>query len=149
MTFFSRTRKALWTKGETSGNFLKVLKLRADCDRDTVLATVEPVGPTCHTGSWSCFSSDPDAKSSMERLYSTIADRFANPKPGSYTATLNSKRVREKVLEEAEELTEAEDRSEVIWEAADLLYFVSVLMFQEKVTWQDVYDELDRRHKEK
>ena len=149
LTFFSRTRKALWTKGETSGNFLKVIKLRADCDRDTVLATVEPVGPTCHTGSWSCFSSDPDAKSSMERLYGTIADRFANPKPGSYTATLNSKRVREKVLEEAEELTEAEDRREVIWEAADLLYFVSVLMFQEKVTWQDVYDELDRRHKEK
>lgn len=85
----------------------------------------------------------------MERLYSTIADRFANPRPGSYTATLNDKRVREKVMEEAEELTdEAETKADVIWEAADLLYFVSVLMYKEGVSWKDVYDELDRRHKE-
>ncbi|MBQ1870470.1 MAG: phosphoribosyl-ATP diphosphatase, partial [Treponema sp.] len=107
LTFFSRTRKALWTKGETSGHFLQLVKLRADCDRDTVLATVIPHGGACHTGSWTCFTSEPDAKSNMERLYATIADRFANPKPGSYTATLNDKRVREKVMEEAEELTEA------------------------------------------
>lgn len=149
LTFFSRTRKALWTKGETSGHFLQVVKLRADCDRDTVLATVIPHGGACHTGSWTCFTSDPDAKSNMERLYATIADRFANPKPGSYTATLNDKRVREKVMEEAEELTEAEGKDEVVWEAADLLYFVSVLMYKEGVNWQDVYNELDKRHKEK
>jgi phosphoribosyl-ATP pyrophosphohydrolase/phosphoribosyl-AMP cyclohydrolase len=68
---------------------------------------------------------------------------------GSYTATLNDKRVREKVMEEAEELTEAEGKEEVVWEAADVLYFISVLMYKEHVTWQDIYDELDKRHKEK
>lgn len=149
LTFFSRSRNTLWTKGETSGNFLNVVKLRADCDRDTILATVNPVGPSCHTGSWTCFTSAPDEKSSFERLYATISERFAHPKPGSYTATLDNKRVREKVMEEAEELCEAEDKDEVVWEAADLLYFVSVLMYKEGVTFQDVYDELDKRHKEK
>ena len=150
LTFFSRSRNTLWTKGETSGHFLELVKMRADCDRDTVLATVFPSGGACHTGSYTCFSSEADAKSNLERLYSTIAERFANPRPGSYTATLDAKRVREKVMEEAEELTdEAETREDVIWEAADLIYFVSVLMYKEGVTWQDVYDELDRRHKEK
>ena len=147
LTFFSRTRNTLWTKGETSGHCLELVKLRADCDRDTILATVIPHGGVCHTGSFNCFSSEADEKSSMERLYGTITERFANPRPGSYTATLNDKRVREKILEEAEELTEAEGKDEVIWEAADLLYFASVLMYKEGVTWQDVYNELDRRHK--
>ena len=149
LSFFSRERQTLWTKGETSGNFLEVIKLRVDCDRDSVLATVIPTGPSCHTGSWTCFGSDPQEKSSMGRLYNIIADRFANPKPGSYTATLDAKRVREKVEEEAEELCEADTKDEVIWEAADLIYFINVLMYKEGVTWQDVYDELDRRHKEK
>lgn len=150
LTFFSRTRNTLWTKGETSGHFLELVKMRADCDRDTVLATVIPNGGACHTGSFTCFSSDPDEKSSLERLYATISERFASPRPGSYTATLTDKRVREKVMEEAEELTdEAETKEDVIWETADLLYFVSVLMYKEGVTWKDVYDELDRRHKEK
>lgn len=85
----------------------------------------------------------------MGRLYNVIADRFANPKPGSYTATLDAKRVREKVEEEAEELCEADGKDEVIWEAADLLYFVNVLLYKEGVTWKDIYDELDKRHKEK
>lgn len=147
LTFFSRTRNTLWTKGETSGHFLELVKMRADCDRDTILATVIPHGGVCHTGSFNCFSSEADEKSSMERLYGTIAERFANPRPGSYTATLNDKRVREKIMEEAEELTEAEGKDDVIWEAADLLYFASVLMYKEGVTWQDVYNELDRRHK--
>lgn len=149
LTFWSRTRNVLWTKGEHSGHFLEVVKLRVDCDRDTVLATVIPHGGVCHTGSWSCFGAEPDEPSTMERLYGTIAERFANPRPGSYTATLNDKRVREKVEEEAEEICEAEGKDEVIWEAADLLYFVSVLMYKEGVSWQDVYNELDRRHKEK
>ena len=149
LTFFSRTRNTLWTKGETSGHFLEVVKLRVDCDRDTILATVIPHGGVCHTGSWSCFGADPDERSTLERLYGTIEERFANPRPGSYTATLDGKRVREKVEEEAEEICEADGKDEVIWEAADLLYFVSVLMYKENVTWQDVYDELDRRHKEK
>lgn len=150
LTFFSRTRNVLWTKGETSGHFLQVVKLRADCDRDTVLATVIPHGGACHTGSWTCFGSQPDERSTLERLYAVISERFANPRPGSYTATLNDKRVREKVMEEAEELTDdAETKEDVIWETADLLYFVSVLMYKEGVSWQDVYNELDRRHKEK
>lgn len=150
LTFYSRTRNALWTKGETSGHFLELVKMRADCDRDSVLATVIPHGGVCHTGSFTCFSSAPDEKSSLERLYATICERFANPRSGSYTATLDATRVREKIMEEAEELCdEAENKADVIWEAADLLYFVSVLLYKENVTWKDVYDELDRRHKEK
>ena len=150
LTFWSRTRNKLWTKGETSGNVLRVKKLRVDCDRDTVLATVQPAGPTCHTGSWTCFGAEAAEKSTLERLYAIIAERFRDPKPGSYTATLDAKRVREKIMEEAEELTDdAETREDVIWEAADLLYFVSVLMYKEGVSWKDVCDELDRRHKEK
>ena len=149
LTFWSRTRNCLWTKGETSGHFLEVHKMRVDCDRDTVLATVVPHGGACHTGSWSCFGAEPDEKSSLERLYSVIQERFANPRPGSYTATLDGKRVREKIEEESEELCEADGKDEVTWEAADLLYFVSVLMYKEGVDWKDVLDELDRRHKEK
>jgi phosphoribosyl-AMP cyclohydrolase / phosphoribosyl-ATP pyrophosphohydrolase len=149
LTFFSRTRNTLWTKGETSGHCLEVVKLRADCDRDTVLATVVPHGGVCHTGSFTCFGSDPDQRSSLERLYATIAERFASPRPGSYTATLDHTRVREKVMEEAEELTEADGREEVIWEAADVLYFMSVLLYKEGISWQNIYDELDKRHKEK
>lgn len=150
LTFWSRTRGELWTKGDTSGHYLAVKRLRADCDRDTILATVVPHGGVCHTGSFTCFSNAPDEKSSAQRLYDTIADRFSHPKKGSYTATLTDRRVREKVMEEAEELTsEAETREDVIWEAADLFYFMSVLLYKEGITWQDVYDELDKRHKEK
>ena len=150
LTFFSRTKNRLWTKGEESHHYLDLIKMRADCDRDTVLATVYPNGGVCHTGSFTCFSSEADAKSNLERLYAIVAERFANPRPGSYTATLDGKRVREKIMEEAEELTdEAETKDDFIWEAADLVYFMTVLMYKEGVTWQDVYQELDRRHKEK
>jgi phosphoribosyl-AMP cyclohydrolase / phosphoribosyl-ATP pyrophosphohydrolase len=147
LTFWSRSRNTLWTKGATSGNTLDVVRLRADCDRDTVLATVRPAGPACHTGSWTCFKSVADRPYSLPYLSSIIADRFANPKPGSYTATLTAERVREKIMEEAEELTEADGKDEVVWECADLLYFVNVLMDHESVSWQDILDELDRRHK--
>lgn len=147
LTFWSRSRNVLWTKGEHSGNVLDVVRLRVDCDRDTVLATVRPKGSTCHTGAWTCFQTTADRPYSLPFLSSIIADRFANPKPGSYTATLTAERVREKIIEEAEELTEASGRDEVIWEAADLLYFVNVLMHREGVSWGDVLDELDRRHK--
>ena len=150
LTFFSRTKNRLWTKGEESHHYLDLIKMRVDCDRDTVLATVFPNGGVCHTGSYTCFGSEPDARSNLERLYAVIAEHFANPRPGSYTATLDAKRVRQKVMEEAEELTdEAETKEDIIWEAADLIYFMSVLMYKEGVTWQDVYDELDKRHKEK
>ena len=147
MTFWSRSQNKLWVKGITSGNFLNVLKLRADCDRDAVLATVDPVGPTCHLGSWSCFGGEAMESSTLNRLARVIKDRFANPRPGSYTATLTDEIVREKVEEEAEELIEAESKDDVIWEAADLLYFMSVLLHRENVDWEDVLNELDRRHK--
>ncbi|QTQ13019.1 bifunctional phosphoribosyl-AMP cyclohydrolase/phosphoribosyl-ATP diphosphatase HisIE [Treponema parvum] len=149
LTFWSRTRRVLWTKGENSGHYLELVKLRADCDRDTVLATVVPHGGVCHTGSWSCFTSAPDEPSTMERLYAIISERFADPSPGSYTATLNDKRVREKIEEEAQELCEARTKDEIVWETSDLLYFVSVLMNKSGITWQDIYNELDKRHKEK
>jgi len=143
--FHSRTRNKLWMKGETSGNVLKLVKMRADCDRDAVLATAEPAGPVCHTGAWSCFETD--RACTLEFLQGIITERFRNPAPGSYTATLDDKLVREKLMEEAQELCEAVKKDEVIWEAADLFYFATVLMTRAGVTISDVLDELDRRHK--
>lgn len=150
LTFFSRTRNTLWTKGETSGHYLDIVKLRADCDRDTVLATVIPHGSVCHTGAFTCFSSEASESSSAGKLYDIIAQRFSHPAPGSYTATLDDTRVREKIMEEAEELCdEAKTKQDVIWEVADVFYFLNVLMYKENVSWKDVYDELDRRHRER
>jgi len=143
--FHSRSRNKLWMKGETSGNVLKLIRLRADCDRDALLATAEPAGPVCHTGAWSCFSTDRNY--SWEYLLDIISERFRNPKPGSYTATLDDALVREKIMEEAQELCDAKNREEIIWEAADLLYFASVLMARSGVSVKDVLDELDKRHK--
>jgi phosphoribosyl-ATP pyrophosphohydrolase/phosphoribosyl-AMP cyclohydrolase len=131
-------------KGETSGNVLKLVRLRADCDHDALLATAEPVGPVCHTGAWSCFATNQNY--TWEYLQNIIAERFRNPAPGSYTATLDDGLVREKVIEEAKELCEAKTRDEIVWEAADLLYFATVLMTRSRVTVQEILDELDRRH---
>ena len=143
--FHSRTRNKLWMKGETSGNVLKMIKIRVDCDRDALLVTAQPAGPVCHTGSWSCFTTDRDF--SLEYLQDIITERFKNPPAGSYTATLNDTLVREKIMEEAQELCEAKTKDEVIWEAADLFYFSTVLMTRAGVTVQDILDELDRRNK--
>jgi len=143
--FHSRTRNKLWMKGENSGNILKLIRLRADCDRDALLATAQPEGPVCHTGAWSCFANNRDY--TWQFLQEIIAGRLRNPVPGSYTATLDDELVREKVLEEAKELCDAKTRDEIIWEAADLLYFSTVLMTHAGVTVQEILDELDRRHK--
>ncbi|MCL2805583.1 MAG: phosphoribosyl-ATP diphosphatase [Treponema sp.] len=143
--FHSRTRDKLWMKGESSGNVLKLVRLRADCDRDALLAIAEPAGPVCHTGAWSCFGTNRNY--TWEYLQKIINDRFKNPVPGSYTATLDDAMVREKIMEEANEVCEAVKREEVIWEAADLLYFSTVLMSRAGVTVQEVLDELDRRRK--
>jgi len=145
LCFHSRSRNKLWMKGENSGNTLKLLRLRADCDRDALLATVEPAGPVCHTGAWSCF--DVNRRYTWEYLQSVIAERFRNPAPGSYTATLDDELVREKIMEEAEELCTAKTHDEKVWEAADLLYFATALMTRETVTVAEVLDELDRRHR--
>jgi len=143
--FHSRTRNKLWMKGETSGNTLRLVRMRADCDRDALLATAEPAGPVCHTGAWSCFATNRNF--TWEFLQGVIAERFRNPAPGSYTATLDDELVREKIMEEARELCEAKTRDEVVWEAADLLYFATVLMERAGVGVAEVMDELDRRHK--
>ena len=143
--FHSRTRNKLWMKGENSGNVLKLIRLRADCDRDALLAVAEPAGPVCHTGAWSCFA--PNREYTWQYLRDIIEERFKNPAPGSYTATLDDELVREKIMEEAKELNEAKGKDEVIWEAADLLYFMTVLMTRAGVSVQEIFDELDRRHK--
>jgi phosphoribosyl-ATP pyrophosphohydrolase/phosphoribosyl-AMP cyclohydrolase len=145
LCFHSRSRNRLWMKGETSGNTLKLLRLRADCDRDAILATVDPAGPVCHTGAYTCF--DTGRRYTWEYLQGIIAERFRNPVPGSYTATLDDTLVREKVMEEAEELCTAKTHSEIVWEAADLLYFTTALITRAGVSVGEVLDELDRRHK--
>jgi phosphoribosyl-ATP pyrophosphohydrolase/phosphoribosyl-AMP cyclohydrolase len=132
-------------KGENSGNTLNIVRLRADCDRDAILAVVEPQGPVCHTGAWSCFSLD--RRYTLEFLQKIIADRFRNPVPGSYTATLDDKLVREKVMEEAGELCAAKTHDETEWEAADLFYFTTALMTRAEVTVDEVLAELERRNK--
>jgi phosphoribosyl-ATP pyrophosphohydrolase/phosphoribosyl-AMP cyclohydrolase len=145
LCFHSRTRNKLWMKGENSGNVLKLVRLRADCDRDAILAVVEPAGPVCHTGDWSCFGVD--RRYTLEFLQSIIADRFKNPQPGSYTATLDDKLVREKMMEEAEELCLAKTHDELVWEAADVFFFATALATRAGVKMEEILDELDRRHK--
>ena len=145
LCFHSRTRGKLWMKGENSGNTLKLLRLRADCDRDALLATVDPAGPVCHTGSWSCFGVNRDY--TWEYLQKVIENRFRSPAPGSYTATLDDELVRDKIMEEAEELCTAKDHDGKVWEAADLLYFATVLLTKDGVTVTQILDELERRHK--
>jgi len=132
-------------KGETSGNTLKLTRLRADCDRDALLAIAEPAGPVCHTGAWSCFATNRNY--TLQFLQDIIQERFRNPAPGSYTATLDDELVREKIMEEAKELCEAKTHDEIVWETADLFYFATVLMTKEGVTVREILDELDRRHK--
>ncbi|MDR1240196.1 MAG: phosphoribosyl-ATP diphosphatase [Treponema sp.] len=144
--FHSRSRDRLWMKGESSGHTLSLIRLRADCDRDAILATAEPAGPVCHTGAFSCFGLD--RRYTWDFLQSIVAGRLKTAAPGSYTATLDDELVREKILEEAEELCAAKGRNEMIWEAADLLYFATVLLTREGVKVEEILDELDRRHKE-
>jgi phosphoribosyl-ATP pyrophosphohydrolase/phosphoribosyl-AMP cyclohydrolase len=145
LCFHSRSRNKFWMKGENSGSVLRLLRLRADCDRDALLAEVEPAGPVCHTGDWSCFGAD--RRYTWNRLYGVVAERLCNPLPGSYTASLDDGLVREKITEEAEELCQAKGRAELVWEAADLLYFTTVLMAREGIGVEEVLAELDRRHR--
>ena len=144
MCYFSRSRGKLWMKGESSGHVQKVLKLRADCDHDTILVTVAQKDVACHTGSYSCFG---DKEFNMTELYRVIQDRFENPVPGSYTATLDDVKVKEKLMEEAQEVIETNTRDEVIWEAADLLYFLTVYLVKKNVSFDEVLHELRRRRK--
>jgi phosphoribosyl-ATP pyrophosphohydrolase/phosphoribosyl-AMP cyclohydrolase len=145
LCFHSRSRNKLWMKGETSGSTLHLLRLRADCDHDAILATVEPAGAVCHTGAWSCFETG--RRYTLEYLQKVIAGRLSTAKAGSYTASLTDERVRRKIMEEAYEVCTAKTHDEVVWEVADLLYHSMVLLSKEGISINEVIDELDRRHK--
>lgn len=154
VTFFSRSKGRLWTKGETSGNFLEVRELRVDCDADTLLVYVEPVGPVCHTGTDTCFAEDNRSKTFfIDNLRKTIKDRKNNPSDGSYTASLFAKginKVAQKVGEEAVEIViESKDDNKELFlgEAADLLFHYLVLLEAKGYELDEVMEELMRRHK--
>lgn len=140
--YFSRNREKLWKKGESSGNVQEFVKARTDCDGDTLLLTVRQKRAACHTGKYSCFG---DKLFSLGELFGVIQDRLANPVPGSYTASLTEERAREKILEEAGELATAREGNEIVWEAADLLYFICVLLARKNIPLGNVYSELKRR----
>lgn len=143
---YSRRMGRLSKKGETSGNFQKIVGMEEDCDSDTLLVKVEPEGPACHTGEYSCFG---EKKPLLNELVEVIADRKRNPKEGSYVSGLVGKREKivEKLREELEELIEAEKEGEVAWEAADLLFFMLVYLENREVEFQKVLKELRKRRK--
>lgn len=146
MWYFSRSRNKLWMKGETSKNVQEVIKLRADCDRDALLATVKQTGVACHTGSYSCFG---DKIFNLYKLYEIVKDRIENPKPESYTAKLTDSLLKEKIMEEASEVVNAKDKNEIIWEVADLCYFITIFLAKNDVEINNIFNELRRRHESK
>lgn len=152
VTFYSRTRQSLWTKGETSGNSLRLVDMWADCDSDALLVHVNPVGPTCHRGTTACFDT-PDSEGFIRRLHSIIEERYREMPEGSYTTRLFIKGVKtiaRKVGEEAvEAVVEAVDgnRDRFIYEAGDLLFHLLVLMRQMGVSLRDLEYELALRHR--
>jgi len=152
VTFFSRSKKKLWTKGETSGNYLEVVDLLADCDADTLLIKARPTGPVCHTGADTCFN-ESNQYFSLKELEATIQSRKVNPKVGSYTTSLlqsGINKVAQKVGEEAVELVlESKDQNDALFlnEAADLIYHFLVLLAAKNKTLADVEEVLKNRHR--
>ena len=155
--FWSRSRKQLWRKGETSGNVQHIASITADCDGDALVVEVVKEGPACHTGAESCFHeplylSEEIKPFSYEGLYRLISGRKTNPKEGSYTTYLFDKgldKILKKVGEECTEVIiagKAEDKAETIYEIADLAYHVLVLMVQMGITVEDITRELEKRH---
>ena len=150
--FWSRSRKALWRKGETSGHTLRVVEARADCDRDALLLVVEPDGPACHTGSRTCFGeTSPTAAGMLEELARVVRQRAQEPSDASYTARLLAKgpgQVLKKIGEEATEVVLAasgESDERLAAESADLLFHLLVALQQRGVPLASVMDELRRR----
>lgn len=156
VTFFSRTKSRLWTKGETSGNVLQLKNISLDCDNDTLLVLVNPVGPTCHTGTTTCFDADEQEASQMvwlHQLESLLAERKNADPDSSYTASLyarGTKRISQKVGEEGVEVALAAtsgDKAELVCESADLIYHLLVLLQDQGLSMNDVINKLKERHK--
>jgi phosphoribosyl-ATP pyrophosphohydrolase/phosphoribosyl-AMP cyclohydrolase len=157
VTFWSRSKNRLWVKGETSGNFLELRGIAADCDGDTLLVLARPVGPACHLGTRTCFGEAPPLAAAEQFAFvgfleGIIAQRIATRPEGSYTAKLLSegmRRIAQKVGEEGLELalaSVAESDAAVIGEAADLLYHVLLLLQAKHLSLQQVVAELEARH---
>ena len=153
VTFFSRSKQRLWTKGETSGHFLHVRELLVDCDGDTLLIKATPDGPTCHTGADTCFDEVNQGQGQfLNYLQGIIHDRKVNPSDSSYTTTLFNRginKIAQKVGEEAVELViEAKDDNDDLFrgEAADLLFHFLVLLEQKNVDLDDIVAVLQSRH---
>lgn len=151
VTFFSRSKNRLWTKGETSGNFLNVVEILSDCDNDSILIKVNPVGPVCHTGSTACFAEE-TSKGFIYELEQVINQRIESDNNDSYTNKLYKKginKVAQKVGEEAVELIiEAKDDNLDLFknEAADLLYHLLILLRAKGINMQSIEDVLQKRH---
>ena len=155
VTFFSRTKNRLWTKGEESGNFLLVDSIKEDCDKDTLLIKVRPVGPVCHTGSDTCFDEKNEEDIMFIKYLQDFIDRRKKEMPeGSYTTSLFNKginRMAQKVGEEAvETVIEATNGTDdrLIYEASDLIYHLIVLLTSKGYRIEDLARELKKRHKE-
>ncbi len=152
VTFFSRSKNRLWTKGEESGNFLNVNSVLIDCDNDTILIKASPVGPTCHTGADTCFNEKNISIDFLTELETIIRDRKNNPTDTSYTSSLFAKginKIAQKVGEEAVELViEAKDNNEKLFkdEAADLLFHYLILLQAKNFTLNDIINVLKSRH---
>ena len=157
--FFSRSRNELWLKGETSGNFQHIVSITADCDKDALEILVEPDGPACHTGTYSCFTNTvwecddiANKQFSLDALMSLIEGRKTEKKEGSYTTYLFEKGIDKILKKVGEECTEviiagkADDKAETIYEISDLVYHVLVLMVQMGISIDDIKNELASRH---
>ena len=155
--FWSRSRNELWLKGETSGNYQHIVSITADCDADALIVLVEPDGPACHKGTFSCFNdevfeSENRHEFSLEALYKLIEGRKTDKKEGSYTTYLFEKGVDKILKKVGEESTEviiagkANDKKETIYEIADLAYHVMVLMIEMGISLEDIHAELASRH---
>ncbi len=154
VTFFSRSKQRLWTKGETSENYLMVKEILLDCDQDTLLIKVLPMGPTCHTGADTCwFEKNEDKTTFLTHLKKVIRERKNNPTDKSYTSSLFAKgtnKIAQKVGEEAVELViEAKDDNKDLFlgEAADLIFHYLVLLEQKNIDLDEIIDVLQARHK--
>ena len=153
VTFYSRSRQRLWTKGETSGNFLELKSLRVDCDGDTILAKVVPAGPACHTGADTCFE-EANVAGAIAELELVLRERKQAPADGSYTRQLldeGPRRIAKKLGEEAvETVLEAESgtNERLISESADLVYHLLVLLLSRDLSFADVEAELARRRRD-